>query len=159
MIRGIAAAFALAAMLGAGLAAEAAGIRVEEAWARATPGAAKVGAAYFTVDNHGATADRLLGASVAPSVAERSEIHTHLMEGGVMRMRPVQAVEVEPGAELVFQPGGLHIMLIGLKKPLRQGDVFALTLVFEKAGPVTVDVGVRAVGAPGRGGHGPAHSH
>lgn len=122
---------------------------IEHVWARATPGQAKVGAAYAEVANTGGAVDRLIAASVEEGVAQRVELHTHAMDGGVMRMRKIDAVEIDPGAEVVMRPGGVHIMLIGLKAPLRHGARFPMTLTFEKAGPVTVDVEVWPVGAAG----------
>lgn len=119
----------------------------EGAWARATPGLAETGAAYVTVSNRGSEPGRLVAA--ATPVAERAELHTHLTEDGVMKMRPVDAVEIAPGQRAVFAPGGLHIMLFGLTVPLKEGDRFPLTLTFEKGGSVTVDVVVRSLGATG----------
>ncbi len=125
-------------------------VRVEQAWARATPGKSRNGAAYITISNHGASADRLVAA--ATPAAKRAEVHTHLMAGGIMRMRPAGAIEVKPGEPVVFRPGGLHLMLMGLAAPLKEGETFPLTLTFERAGPVEVQVTVRGVGAMGPGG-------
>src|SRR3546814_9738821 len=75
-------------------------------------------------------------------VAERVELHTHTMDGNVMQMRRVEFVEIPAQGEAALQPGGIHIMLIGLKQPLREGERFPLTLTFEKAGAVTVEVAV-----------------
>lgn len=122
--------------------AAAAEVAVTAAWARATPAAARTGAAYLTLHNTGA-ADRLLGAEAA--VAERVEVHTHRMDGGVARMERVEAVPLAAGAVVPFAPGGLHVMLIGLMAPLQAGASFPLTLVFERAGRVGVTVAVRAL--------------
>ncbi len=122
-----------------------AGIMVEQPWARATAGPAKAGAAYMTLVNHGQETDRLVGAR--SDLAKRTEIHTHLMDNGVMKMRQVEGVEVEPGTPTVFQPGGLHVMFMGLKAPFKEGQELPLTLVFEKAGDVPVTFKVRGVGA------------
>ena len=73
----------------------------------------------------------------------------HLMEGDVMRMRAVKAIEVNPGEPVTLKPGGLHVMLMGLKAQLKDGEQFPLTLTFEKAGSVAVDVAVEAAGAAG----------
>jgi copper(I)-binding protein len=121
-------------------------IRVEHPWARATIGQAKTGAAYMTFVNTGGAPDRLLGAT-SPA-AERAEAHAHTMEGNVMKMHPVQAIEVAPGSPTVLKPGGLHIMLFGLKAPLKAGETFPVTLSFERAGPLTVDVLVEQPAAP-----------
>jgi periplasmic copper chaperone A len=128
-------------------------IAIKEAWSRATPGGAKVGAGYVTIENTGGTADRLLGAE--SEVAVRVEIHETSESGGVSRMTPVEALAVAPGARLEFKPGGYHLMLVDLKRPLKQGERFAGVLRFEAAGRVNVQFEVRAIGA-GAGTH---HAH
>ncbi len=135
-------------------------IMIEQAWARATPGKAPNGAAYFTLRAEGETADRLV--AVASPVAQRTELHTHLMEDGVMKMRAIKAVEVTPGSPTVFQPGGHHVMLMGLKAPLVEGERFPLTLTFERAGSIEIQVEIEKIGAmapmKGHGGH-DSHGH
>ena len=121
------------------------GIAVEKAWARATPGTAKNGGAYLMIANTGASADRFVAA--AADVAERVEIHTHIDDNGIMRMRKVDGIDVPAGGTVMLKPGGYHIMFLGLHKPLKKGDEFPLTLTFEKAGKQTVEVEVQAVGA------------
>lgn len=158
-------AFALAALLTAATPALAQhagshGVELSDAWARASPGAAKMGAAYVTLHNPGKTADRLVGAS-AP-VADSIELHMVQKDGDILRMRPTSAIEVGPGATTKLEPGGYHLMLMGLKAPLKNGDRFPLQLRFEHAGTETVEVKVGpSVDAPqGRaGGHGHGHSH
>ena len=128
-------------------------LAIDHPWARAA-GASANGAAYMVISTSGATPDQLIGVS-AP-IAEKAELHTHIMEGDVMRMRPVKAIEVNVGEPATLKPGGLHVMLIGLKAPLKEGEQFPLTLTFEKAGSVTVEVAVEAAGASGyhdQGGH------
>jgi periplasmic copper chaperone A len=121
-------------------------IQVQDAWARATPGLAKNGGAYFTAVNGGMQADRIVG--VSSDMASRTELHTHLNDNGVMRMRQVTGgIEVPPGGKVTFKPGSYHIMFIGLNKPFKKGDSFPVTLVFEKAGRQTVNVSVKSVGA------------
>ena len=138
--------------------AQADGVSVEAPFARATAGPAKNGAAFLTVKNAGAEADRLIAAK--SPVADRVELHTHLHENGVMKMRQVDAIDVPASGEATLEPGGNHVMLMGLKAPLKEGETFPLTLVFEKAGEVTVDVMIGDVGAmqghdhSGHGGHG-----
>lgn len=129
-------------------------IHVERAWSRASAGQARSGAAYMTLVNHGQAADRLV--RVAGAVAEKAELHSHVMDGDVMRMRPIAAIEVNPGEPSVLKPGGLHVMLIGLKAPLKAGESFVLDLTFEKAGTIQVKVAIGAAGArePGHAGHG-----
>ncbi len=120
---------------------------VSEPWARATIGQVKAGAAYLTLTNNGAATDRLV--AVETPAAKRSELHGHSMDGGVMRMRPVEAIELAPGAPVVLRPGGLHVMLMGLKAPLKEGGRFSLTLVFEEAGRLEVEVRVEGAAAMG----------
>ncbi|AWB08345.1 hypothetical protein A6A40_25245 (plasmid) [Azospirillum humicireducens] len=132
-------------------------IEIEHPWARATAPSAQNGAAYLVLNGMGKENDRLL--SAATPVAEKAELHTHLMDNGIMKMRPVDAIEVTPGSPTALQPGGLHIMLLGLKQPLVKGKAFPLTLTFEKAGPVTVQVDVQGAGAaaPAHDGMGDSH--
>ncbi|HLN23034.1 MAG TPA: copper chaperone PCu(A)C [Patescibacteria group bacterium] len=114
-------------------------------WTRATTGSGQNGAAYLTLVNNGKEADRLIKASTP--AAQKAELHTHLVEDGVMKMRPVEGIDIEPGAPLELKPGGLHVMLLGLKEPLKDGGKIPLTLTFQKAGDVTVEVQVESAGA------------
>ena len=131
-------------------------IHIEHPWARASLGMAKAGAAYMVLTNEGSVADRLISAS--SDVAETVELHTHMMDDGVMRMRQVEAIDVDPGTPSVLEPGGLHVMLIGLKQQLVAGESFPMTLTFEQAGEVTVEVAVEAMGS-NMGGHDHNHDH
>jgi copper(I)-binding protein len=131
-------------------------LKIDGAWARATAGAARNGAAYMTIQNDGTTADRLVAAS--SPIAGSVELHAHLKDGDVMRMRPVTAVDIAPGAPAVLQPGGLHVMLLDLKGPLKDGETFPLTLTFEKAGKVTVSVAIRRNPPPAAHGNRPPGS-
>ena len=115
-------------------------LAVVEPWARATIGQGKTGAAYLTIVNRGTAADRLI--AVTTPAARMAQLHTHIMEGGVMKMRPVEALEIESQETTEFKPGGLHIMLMGLDRPLKKGESFPMTLTFEKAGKVAVAVTV-----------------
>lgn len=126
-------------------------IVVEKAWARASLTAN--GAAYVAFRNTGKSTDRLIG--VRSPVAQRAELHTHTMDKGIMRMRPLKAIEVHPGAPAVMRPGGDHIMLMGLTRKLKRGETFPITLRFAHAGEVTVMVTVAGPGAsgPAAGGH------
>jgi periplasmic copper chaperone A len=121
------------------------GIKIEKAWARATPASATTAVVYLTVANSGAAADRLT--EVSTPVAASAGMYVMAMEGSVMQMRGVDAVDVKPGDRISFKPGGLHIMLMNLRRPLQKGDRFALSLVFEKAGRIDVDVLVLPIGA------------
>ena len=122
-------------------------LTVESPWARASAGAARAGAAYLKIVNAGAENDRLIGVS-AP-VAERVELHTHTISEGVMRMRKVDAVPVPGGKSAELTPSGHHVMLIGLRAPLKEGETFPLTLTFDKAGTITVTVAVGSIAARG----------
>jgi len=120
-------------------------LHIEHPWSRATPKGASVGAGYLVIENRGATADRLV--SVSSAVSERGEIHEMAVTDGVMRMRPLaRGVEIAPGMTAKIEPGGLHIMFPGLKRPLEKGERFKATLNFEKAGAVEVEFVVEAMG-------------
>ena len=116
-------------------------IDIGHPYARPTRVGQPVGAGYLTLTNKGAP-DRLL--SVSSVVAASLELHTMAMEGNVMRMRPLDAIELATGQTVELKPGGYHVMLMGLKAPLKAGDQFPLTLKFEKAGEVVVTVHVEA---------------
>lgn len=120
------------------------GVAVTHAWARATPGAATTGAAYLTVTDNGRP-DHLVGASTP--VAATATLHQSRNENGVMQMRPVPDLTLARGQSVTFVPGGYHLMLMGLRQPLRKGDRFPLTLTFAHAPPVTVEVAVAGPGA------------
>ena len=115
-------------------------IHIISPWSRPLPAVSPNGAAYMTLMNKGNAPDRLL--SVSTPAARKAEIHDHTMEGGMMKMRPVDHVDIVPGDPSVLQPGGMHIMLMGLKEPLVEGKFFPLTLNFERAGTVEVTVTV-----------------
>jgi copper(I)-binding protein len=140
---------------------DAKGVKVSEPWARAAGKMAHAGAAYLTLETAGDAGDKLVAASTP--AAGRVELHTHIKDGDVMRMRPVQSIEVGPHAKVTLKPGGLHLMLRDLKGALEKGATFPLTLRFEKAGEVTVEVAIQAAGAmgagTGHGGHGKGHGH
>ncbi len=128
-------------------------LRVEGAWARATPPAARTGAAYLTVINTGGEPDHLVAAS-SPAAAQ-AELHTHISEGNVARMQQLPAIDIPAGGRVSFAPGGLHVMLMNLQGPLRDGTRFPLTLRFARAGELTIEVPVSR-SAPASA---PAHRH
>jgi len=130
-------------------------LHIGHPYARSTPPGAKVGGAYLSINNKGKAADRLVRAS-SPR-AGSVELHTMSMDGNVMRMRQVPAIEVAPGATVKLAPGGLHVMLQELKQPLKKGERFPLTLVFERAGEVKVDIVVED--APSHAAGADAHKH
>lgn len=142
---------------------EAGTLRIERPWARATVPGQPAGGAFLKLENRGGE-DRLLSAR-SPAAA-RVELHTMSMDGNVMRMRQVESIALPAGATVELKPGALHIMLIGLKAPLKQGERIPLTLQFEKAGEVTVEVDVAslvpggaAAGATPASGHSHGQSH
>ncbi len=140
-----------AALACAALPALAADLTVEGAFARAVPEGVRASAAYMTITNPGPEDDRLVAAR-APFAA-RVELHRHLMENGVAMMREVEGGIPAPAGETVtLEPGGLHVMLMGLSGPLAEGETATLTLVFEKAGEIVVEAPVRSVAPGGRGG-------
>ena len=120
-------------------------IEIGQPWARATPGKAQIGAVYLTI--RAPAGDRLV--SVSSPVAARGELHESAMAGMVMKMRLLAGLTIPAGQKVALAPGGMHIMLVGLKAPLREGQSFPLTLTFAKAGPQTVTVMVGKVGAMG----------
>lgn len=127
-------------------------LKIVQPWARAT--VTPTGGAYLAIDNAGPD-DKLLRVQTDIATAE---LHTHIMDGNVMKMRAVDAVPVPPG-RTALSPGGYHIMLLGLKAPLKEGERFALKLTFEKAGTVEVTVTVGKPGAMGPMGAGPMGDH
>ena len=150
--------FALALLLAGSPAAFAADVKagdlvITQPWSRATPGGAKTGAGYLTIENKGGAPDRLV--AVSGDVAGRIEVHEMAVNNGVMTMRPLEkGLVIEPGKTVALAPGGYHLMLMELKSPLKQGDKLPVTLEFEKAGKVAVTLEVQAVGAKGPGGEG-----
>jgi len=150
--------FSLAAALAAAIALPAAArdykvgaIQIQHPWARPTSAGAQVGGGYMTLVNTGKTPDRLLDGSTP--AARTFEIHEMSMAGGIMKMRRLdQGLALAPGATVALKPGGYHIMLIGLSKPLKLGEKVPATLRFEKAGEVKVEFTVEQPQAPA-GGH------
>ena len=132
---------ALQAAPPSGMAADV-GVTVPDAWARASAGAATTGAVYVTLKG-GAQPDQLIAASTP--VAATADVHETINDNGVMKMRPVRSVSIPAHVNLMFTPGGSHIMLAGLKQPLMAGQSFPLTLTFAHGAAVTVDVKVRSL--------------
>ncbi len=114
-------------------------VHVTEAWARSPMD--DVGAVYFLAHNAGSEADALVSASC--DCADRVEVHQTTMTDGEMQMKPVEKVELPPGEDFSFQPGGFHVMLYELVAPLEVGESITLTFTFENADPVTVDAEVK----------------
>ncbi len=125
-------------------------IDIGHPYARASAPGQPTGAGYLSLTNAGA-ADKLLSASA--DVSSKVELHSMSMDGTVMRMRQVDAIDVPAGQTVKLEPGGLHIMFVGLKAQLKVGDSFPMKLRFEKAGEVMVEVKVQATG------EGAGHQH
>lgn len=117
-------------------------LAIGQPWSRALPPTVQTGAAYVSIANLGKTADRLTGA--ASSAADKVELHAHLLQGDLLRMVAVDSIEVPAKGMLELAPGGYHIMLIGLKQPLREGERFPIRLEFEKAGALELEVEIRS---------------
>ena len=117
-------------------------IEIVDPYARASGPSAKAGAAFFEIRNTGAADDRLIGA--AATIAKRVELHTHKdMGDGVMKMMEVEeGFPVPAGGSHMLQRGGDHVMFMGLTGPMEQGNVISVTLTFEQAGDVVVEVPV-----------------
>mgnify|MGYP003336813699 CR=1 FL=1 len=114
---------------------------------RATAPTAPSGGGFLKITNTGTAPDRLVSAS-SPTAAAEVQIHEMKMEGSVMRMRELEnGLEIPPGATVTLAPGGLHLMLIGLVEPLKTDTKVPLTLVFEKAGSIDVELAVGAMGS------------
>lgn len=121
-------------------------LTIEGAFTRATLPNAPVGGGFLTIANHGATADRLIAAS-AP-IAKETQIHEMAMEGDVMKMRQLaDGIVLPPGETVTLKPGGLHIMFMGLNTSLVEGEIVPVTLTFENAGTITIDMAIGAAAA------------
>jgi periplasmic copper chaperone A len=159
-LRGAAVMFSAAALqaMAAGIAAtpaaaaeyDAGSMHISTPWARATPKGAAAGAGYMTITNSGTAADTV--SCVSADASAQCQIHSMTMEGGVMKMRPVEGgLEIKPGETVTLSPGGYHLMFVSLKHPLEQGQSVKATLKFEHAGAVDVEYPIVAIGAPAPG--------
>ena len=120
-------------------------IQVRHPWSRATPPGAKVAVAYMEIRNAGAQPDRLLSAST--ELAQRVEMHITRQEGDVMKMREVKSFEIPARERYELRPGGAHMMLVDIVRPLKKGERFAMKLVFERAGALQIELEVQEVGS------------
>jgi hypothetical protein len=132
-------------------------LQIEHPWSREMPAIAPTAAAYFVVHNKGAEADRLLSASTPH--AGKAELHEHVHAGGLMKMQQVQNVVIPAGGEVQFAPMGYHVMLFNLQQQAKDGERFPLTLTFEKAGVVEVEVAVQKEAPVVEPAHGEGHAH
>lgn len=128
---------------------------IETPWTRATPGKSTVGAGFMKITNTGEEPDRLIGGSA--EVAKSFEVHEMSMSGDVMKMRRLdKGLEIKPGQSVELKPSSYHIMFMGLARPLKENETVKGSLIFERAGTVSVEYSVRPIGAqpPGKsGGH------
>lgn len=125
-------------------------LKIGQPWMRATPKGAAVGGGYLKITNTGIASDRLIGGTSEAS--KKLEFHNMTMSGNVMKMRPMpNGIVIKPGETVELKPGGMHIMLVGLKQPLVEGTHIKGTLVFEKAGTVDVEYEVGKIAAQSSG--------
>jgi copper(I)-binding protein len=120
-------------------------LTIDNAFARATIGAGKNGTAYMTIQNDGAAPDRLLGAT--SEAAAKTMIHESRMVDGVMTMRHLDAITIAPGETVRLAPGGRHLMLMGLKAPLREGESLSVTLRFERSSDIAITLPIASFSA------------
>jgi len=136
---------------------QAGGLKIGHPWARMTAPGQPSGGAFVKLSNTGTAADRLVGGSTP--VADHVELHSMSMEGNVMKMREVSAIDVPPGQTVELKPGAWHMMLIGLKVPLKAGDKVPMTLKFAKAGEVKVELKIEEIAPPGAASGAAGHQH
>ena len=142
---------ALALLLAMAASPALAQVSVTDAWTRATAPGAKIAAGYMTIKNAAKAPDKLVSAS-SPA-AERVETHVTVKDGDIFRMREVKGYDIPAGGSFELKPGGAHLMLVNVKAPLKEGDKVPLTLRFEKAGAVKVELQVGRLTDTGK------HSH
>lgn len=138
-------------LAGSALVARAADIGIDDPYARAVPPGQPNSAVFMTLTNHGKAERALVGAE--SRAAATVELHTHVVEQGMMAMRRIERIALPAGQPVELQPGGLHVMLIGLRQPLEPGAEVALTLVYDDGSTASVLAPVRQI-APPRMSHG-----
>jgi periplasmic copper chaperone A len=125
-------------------------MHISQPWARATPKGAAAGAGYMTIANKGTASDRV--SCVSDDASAQCQIHSMTMDGGIMKMRPVEGgLEIKPGETVTLMPGGYHVMFVNLTHPLEQGQTVKVKLKFDHAGTLDVDCPIAAIGAPAPG--------
>lgn len=137
-------------------------LRVQHPWSRPLPPVSPTGAAYMVIENHGQQPDALIG--VSTPIAGHAELHEHVHQGDLMKMQQIERVEIAPGERVEFVPGGYHVMLFDLRQPLTVDTAYALTLEFERAGELEVEVRVHEQPSPAadravHDHHGQGHHH
>jgi copper(I)-binding protein len=126
-------------------------VEVSDAWMRATAPGQKTAAGYMVIRNKSTQPERLVGGS--SQAAAKLETHVSIQDGDIMRMREVKGYDIPAKGSFEAKPNGSHLMLVDLKKPLKEGDKVPVVLKFEKSGEVKVDFEVRPLGAPASGHH------
>jgi copper(I)-binding protein len=119
------------------------GLEISQPWVRQTGNRTVSAAIYLNIGNKGSFLDQLI--DVQSDAAERVQIHQSVEEAGIMRMHHINKLPIAPKETLTFEPGSYHIMLTRLATPLKKGEVFPITLSFEKAGDITVHVLVTGI--------------
>jgi len=135
-------------------------LEISHPWARATAPGQTMGAGYLTIENNGASDDKLI--SVTTDAAAMTEVHEVVNENNMAKMRAVEAIAIPKGQTTKLAPGGYHVMFMNIKAPFKEGEKIHATLTFEKAGPVKVDFAVEPLtyqGGNGHGGHGDMKRH
>ena len=112
-------------------------IEIDNAWTRATPPGAKTAAGSMTIRNQSSSPDRLIRA--ASPLAARVEMHVHLHDGDVMRMRQVKGYDIPANGSLELKPGGAHLMFVDIKRAFKEGEKIPVTLRFERAGEMKLE--------------------
>jgi copper(I)-binding protein len=126
-------------------------VEIEKPWIRATAPGAKSAAGYMIIRNKGAQAERLIGG--ASAVAAKIETHVHVKDGEILRMREVKGFDIPAKGVFELKPGGAHLMLVDIKRPLKEGEKVPVTLRFERAGEVKVEFHVGRLTAPSQHKH------
>jgi periplasmic copper chaperone A len=120
-------------------------IAIMNPWSRATPKGSQTAIGYMTITNNGTASDRLIGGSI--EIADMFQLHAMTIENDIAKMRDLRDIEIKPGETVEFKPGGSHVMFVNLKRPLSKGDRVHGTLIFERAGTVSIEYAVEAIGA------------
>jgi periplasmic copper chaperone A len=131
-------------------------LKIHHPWSRVTPDGARAAGGFMTITNTGTVSDKLVGGTFV--LSDKFEVHEMSMTDGVMKMRQLEnGLEIKPGQTVELKPGSFHVMMIGLKQPMKDGDKIKGTLVFERAGTIDVDYKIEPIGT--RSSAGPHHDH
>jgi len=122
-------------------------IEIENAWTRATPPGAETAAGYMAIRNRSSAPDHLM--SAASPLAARVEMHVHLHDGAVVRMRQLKGYDIPANGSLELKPGVAHLMFVDIKRPFKEGEKVPVTLRFQRAGEKKVVFSVGRIDATG----------